>query len=274
MLLTKLLSPLILYFIEAIELGLQMYRAKGLAFRKVDLHIHTPKSMCYSDQSVTPEQIVDAALAIGLEVIAITDHNTAGAIDDIRYIASKNGLFVFPGIELSTKGGHAIAIFELDTPVARLQNFLDCLGIAREGWGDATTMTRNGIEEVFQKIEERGGIGIAAHIERWPSGFLETNEPRRVKIRIHGNEYISALEITMPQNKGLWNAGQVRGYPKKYACIQGSDAHAVDEIGRRLVYIQMEQVSLEALRSALLDYETKIVFPDELPPEQIMDSGS
>ncbi len=251
-----------------------IYRAKGLVFRKVDLHMHTPKSMCYSDQSVTPEQIVDAALATGLEVIAITDHNTAEAIDEIRHIAGKKGLFVFPGIELSAKGGHVIAIFELDTPVARLRDFLDCLGVSREGWGDATTMIGNGIEEVFQKIEERGGISIAAHIERWPSGFLETNEPRRVKIRIHGNEYISALEITMPQNKGLWNAGQVRGYPKKYACIQGSDAHAVDEIGRRLVYIQMEQVSLEALRSALLDYETKIVFPDELPPEQIMDSGS
>ena len=34
-----------------------MSRVKGLAFRKVDLHVHTPKSMCYSEQSVTPEQI-------------------------------------------------------------------------------------------------------------------------------------------------------------------------------------------------------------------------
>ncbi len=229
------------------------------------MHIHTPKSICYSDQSVTPEQTVDAALATGLQAIAITDHNTVEAIDDIRYIAVKKGLFVFPGIELSAKGGHVIAIFELDTPVARLQDFLDYLGVTREGWGDATTMTGYGIEEVFQKIEEQGGIGIAAHIERWPSGFLETNEPRRVKMRVHGNEHLNALEITVPQNKGLWNAGQVPGYPKKYACIQGSDAHAVDDIGRRPVYIQMEPVGLAALRSAFLDYETKIMFPDELP---------
>ena len=35
-----------------------------------------------------------------------------------------------------------------------------------------------------------------------------------------------------------------------------------------------EPVSLGALRSALLDYETSIVFPDELPPEQITDYSS
>ena len=245
-----------------------MNRVTGSAFRKVDLHVHTPKSMCYSDESVTPEQIVDAALATSLEVIAITDHNTVEAIDDIRRVAGNKGLSVFPGIELSAKGGHVIAIFELDTPVERLKDFLDCVGVAREGWGDAATMASGGIDEVFQKIEERGGIAIAAHIDRWPSGFLETNEPRQVKMRIHSNKYLSAMEITLPHSKGLWNAGQVPGYPKKYACIQGSDAHAPDEIGRRPVYIQIERVGLAALRSAFLDYETKIAFPDELPPSK------
>ncbi len=150
----------------------------------------------------------------------------------------------------------------------RLQDFLDCVGVAREGWGDAATMASGGIEEVFQKIEERGGIAIAAHIDRWPSGFLETNEPRPVKMRIHSNKYLSALEITVPQSKDLWNAGQMGSYPRKHACIQGSDAHAPDEIGRRPVYIQMERVGLEALRSAFLDYEARIVFPNECAPSQ------
>lgn len=245
-----------------------MNSVSGLAFRKVDLHVHTPKSMCYGDQSVTSEQIVDAALAAGLEVMAITDHNTVKAIDDIRQVGRKKGLFVFPAIELSTQGGHVIALFELDTPVERSQDFLNYVGIDREGWGDAAVMVRDGIEDVLQKIEERGGIAIAAHIERWPSGFLETSEPRRVKMRIHSSKYLSALEITVLQNKSSWNAGQVRGYPKKYACIQGSDAHALDEIGRRPVYIQMERVSLEALRLAFLDYNKKIVFPDEVSPSK------
>jgi PHP family Zn ribbon phosphoesterase len=241
-----------------------MDKVKGLAFRKADLHVHTPKSLCYREPSVTPEQIVDTALSVGLEIMGITDHNTVEAIDDIRAVARQKGLVIFPGVELSTKGGHVIALFEVDTPVADLQDFLSYVGLLRGGWGDATVMTESGIEEVLQKIHERDGVSIAAHIERWPSGFLETNEPRRVKMRIHGNSYLSALEITVPQNKSLWNTGQMRDYPRKYACIQGSDAHALEEIGRRLVYIQMEPVNLDGLRSAFFDHQTRIVFPEEL----------
>jgi PHP family Zn ribbon phosphoesterase len=245
-----------------------MNKTMAPTFRKVDLHIHTPKSSCYGDSLTTPEQIVDAALTENLEAIAITDHNAVGAIDDIRRVAGKNGLFVFPGVELSTKSGHVIALFELGTPVDKLEEFLDYVGVARGGWGDAHTMTADGMENIFRKIEERGGIAIAAHIERWPSGFLETKEPLRVKKEIHDSKYLSALEITIPQSKDAWNAGLMRDFPKKYACIQGSDAHEPDEIGRRPVYIYMEQVSLEALRSAFRDYETKIMFPDEIPPDK------
>ena len=227
--------------------------------------MHTPASVCYSERSLTPEQMIKAALASGLELIGITDHNTVAAIDSIRQVGREKGLFVFPGVEISTKGGHVIALFELDTPADLLGDFLDDIGIAREGWGDATTMAVDGIETVFQKIVERGGIALAAHIDRWPSGFLKTTEPLRVKMNIHSNRYLSALEITVPESKGLWNAGQARNYPKRYACIQGSDAHALNEIGRRSVYLRMEPVNLEALRAAFLDYEMKIMFPDELP---------
>ena len=123
------------------------------AFRKVDLHVHTAKSVCYGDSLATPEQVVDAALAENLEVIAITDHNSVGAIEDIRRVARNNGLFVFPGIELSTKSGHVIALFEMDTPVDKLEDFLDYVGVDRKGWGDAHTLTTDGIEDTLRKIE-------------------------------------------------------------------------------------------------------------------------
>ena len=241
-----------------------MSRCEGPVFRKVDLHVHTPKSVCFRDKSVTPEQIVDTALAIGLEAIAITDHNTPAAIDDVVR-AAKDNLFVFPGIELSTREGHVFAIFELATPLAILEDLLDDVGIDGERQGDATAIAGVGMEEVCQRIAEHNGIAIAAHIERWPSGFLETNQSRRVKMRIHGNHHLSALEITVPQNRGLWNEGKNRGFPKKYACIQSSDAHALEEIGRRPVCIHMEEVGLTAIRSAFLDHGTKIVFPNECP---------
>ncbi len=235
----------------------------GLTFRKADLHIHTPNSDCYGDTSVTPGQIVDTALAAGLEVIAITDHNTFRSIESIREDAGGKGLFVFPGVELSTKSGHFIALFETSTSIDLLEDFLDYLPVDRKKWGDGTATLTVEVEEVLEKIDEWGGIAIAAHIERWPSGFLESGESRQNKMRIHASRYLSALEITIPQYRELWNNGEVRDYPKKYACIQSSDAHNLDEIGRRPVYIKMDNVNLSGLRTAFNDYEDRIAFPDE-----------
>lgn len=243
-----------------------MDRAKDSVFRKADLHVHTPRSMCYRDRTAALKQILDTASGRGLEVMAITDHNTVAAMAEIADMPRNGNLFIFPGVEVTTREGHVLAIFELGTPVPELENFLEDIGTSREGRGDGTTLARCGLEEVCQKIEERGGLAIAAHIDRWPSGFLETNEPREAKLRIHDSPHISALEITIPQNRTLWNAGEMRGYPKKYACVQSSDAHALADIGRRPVYIQMEQVGLAALRAAFLDYTNRIVFPGECAP--------
>ncbi|MFC2070374.1 PHP domain-containing protein [Chloroflexota bacterium] len=238
-----------------------------LIFRKANLHIHTPASLCYNDKSVTPEQIVNAALAGGLDVIAITDHNTFDAVENIRDIAQKKGLCVFPGIELSTKGGHFTALFEIDSTLNELIATLELLQPERNSWGDGTAILEGNTEEIIKQIALRGGIAIAAHIERWPSGFLESGETSRVKMNIHASPYLSALEITIPQDRISWNNGKMLNYPKKYACIQGSDAHNLDEIGRRPVYIKMESCNLEALKSAFQDYEDRIAFPDDISKE-------
>jgi histidinol phosphatase-like PHP family hydrolase len=235
-----------------------------LAFRKIDLHVHTPKSACFSDASVTPEQIVDAALAAGLDAIAVTDHNSAEAADELRRAASGKGLTIFPGVELSTVGGHMLALFPLDTPLAEMRDFLNNVGLGPQQWGDSINVASGDTEEVLRKICERGGLAVAAHVERWPSGFLETQQPRAVKMAIHASDYLTALEITIPRNKPRWNAGTVRNYPRKRACIQGSDAHALAEIGRRPVYIRMESISLDVLREAMEDFEAAIRFPGEL----------
>jgi len=233
-------------------------------YKKLDLHIHTPQSLCYSDLTVKAEQIVEAAVASGLHAIAVTDHNTGTGIEDIRKVAVKNGLVVFPGIELTTKGGHFLSIFEVDTSLVLLNSLLDELGVTQENRGDGAELVEGEVDGVFAKVVEAGGVLIAAHIERWPSGFLETKESRSAKMAIHANPYLSALEITVAQNREQWNNGEVRGYPKKYACIQGSDAHAPVEVGRRPFFVRMEKIGLASLKSAFADWHDSIIFPDQL----------
>lgn len=233
-------------------------------FTRADLHIHTPESICYGDPLATPLQIVQRAVVAGLGAIAITDHNTFAGVDEIRRLGNQEGLTVFPGVEVSTEAGHVLALFDPSTPSAQLDVFLLSLGLDGAAMGDGARLVEGDIEDVFRKIGEHGGIAIAAHIDRWPTGFLEAAESRLAAMRIHGSSYLKALEITQPQNKSTWNEGNMRGFPKRYACIQNSDAHALADIGRRTTYLKLASRDLDGLRLALNDYEENIRFPEEM----------
>lgn len=233
-------------------------------YRKMDLHVHTPESSCYSDGEVNPSDIIQAALDAKLDAIAITDHNSINGIKNLKEAAKDTKLVIIPGVEVTTRHGHFIALFEIDTPIDELNSFLDNVGIDTQGRGDAHTVSTDEIETVLQKIKEHGGIAIAAHIDRWPSGFLETKVSRKRKQEIHENKHLDAIEITIPKNRQAWRNGQVRGYPMKRACVQGSDAHNPNEIGRRPVYIKMDTVKLTEMKNALKNYETDILFPEDI----------
>src|SRR2546427_9848750 len=89
----------------------------GLQWRKLDLHVHTPASADFDKRQMSPDDFVSAAIRKGVDGIAITDHNTAEWIDQIKE-AAKGKLAVFPGVEITAAGGkegsiHIIAIFDV-----------------------------------------------------------------------------------------------------------------------------------------------------------------
>lgn len=236
----------------------------GLTYKKADFHIHTPASVCYGDKSVTQEQIIDATLDNGLEVFAVTDHNTFESVDSLRKIGREKGICVFPGVELSTKSGHFIALFDTDTPVTKLEEMLLLLQPDRSRWGDGTAKLDMDTVEVLKQVTKSGGITIAAHIERWPSGILESGESSHMKMIIMESPYLTGLEITVPGDRTDWNNGKMNNYPGEYACVQSSDAHNLDEIGRRPVFISIENCNLEALKAAFSNFKDRIRFPDDM----------
>jgi predicted metal-dependent phosphoesterase TrpH len=65
----------------------------------IDLHTHTDRS----DGSVPPAQLVRDALALGLEALGITDHDTLDGCDMAAPVAAEAGLELVCGIELSTR---------------------------------------------------------------------------------------------------------------------------------------------------------------------------
>ena len=99
----------------------------GLRYKKADLHVHTPASKCFyeADKNITPEEFVDYAISQGIEVMAITDHNSAKWIDDIKNAAIGKNITIFPGVEVSVdEGFHIIGIFDIDKDSNHINNLL------------------------------------------------------------------------------------------------------------------------------------------------------
>ena len=102
----------------------------GLQFYKLDLHTHTPASRCYLHKEQTAEQIVQAALDQGLAAIAVTDHNTAEWINQMKAAAQGSGLVIFPGVEISmSEGFHLVALFDPSVDQKHVENFLGAIKI-------------------------------------------------------------------------------------------------------------------------------------------------
>ncbi len=82
--------------------------------RSADLHIHT----YYSDSTYTPEEVLQHAVAAGLDGIAVTDHDTVEGIQPVRELALQTNVEIISGVELSSE--------EENRDIHILGYFIDC----------------------------------------------------------------------------------------------------------------------------------------------------
>ncbi len=88
-----------------------------------DLHAHT----IYSDGALTPQELINRAKNVGIEYIAITDHDTVSALAEATDYGRSVGIKVIPGVEVSTeyynREVHILGYF-IDLKNASLLNYL------------------------------------------------------------------------------------------------------------------------------------------------------
>jgi hypothetical protein len=77
----------------------------------IDLHLHTTAS----DGRFSPAELVARAAAVGLTVMAVTDHDTVSAVDEVERLAVARGIRVVPGVEITAvhdeRDVHMLAYF-------------------------------------------------------------------------------------------------------------------------------------------------------------------
>jgi hypothetical protein len=232
----------------------------GAKYHICDLHIHTPKSLCYKDKAVTPDQIVKKAIEKGISVIAITDHNRIDGIEEILNAAKNTDLIVFPGMEITAQGGHVLALFDPGTSLSVLDDALTSCGLPKEIRGTEEAIGNPFIEVLKTISKSYGGLTIAAHCDG-PKGFLRTIEQGQLKMQIYKDENLHALELVDLVNLNNYLEGKDPNYNRKIACLQGSDAHNLDEIGGRYTLIKMDHISVVGLLHAFNEPSLRIAFP-------------
>ena len=278
---------------------------KGTRWFKCDFHLHTTASDCFQDKAITPDQWVDRAIEVGLNCVAITDHNTGSKIDDIKNSAIGKNLTVFPGVEITcdTSKIHLLVLFDVDKSTQYIEDFLIACGISRSDFGKQSAGTQKTIFDVVNIAEERSGLVIPAHIDEYNGlesvghsnmeMFFQDRNINAVHI-VHKqfykevkfdsqlindlNDYYNIpdprLEEVILKN---WRKPVTLAMKYKNAILTFSDnpheekssAHGLQGIGQRYSWIKMdENPSLESLRQAFLmpDFRVKNCFDNENIP--------
>jgi 3',5'-nucleoside bisphosphate phosphatase len=133
----------------------------------IDLHTHT----VYSDGTFTPRELVQLARHRGLDVVAVTDHDTTNGLVEAAAFGSEVGIEVVPGVELSTvhegEGVHLLCYY-LDPSHPGLMAELTRLRDDRFTRGERMVrrLQELGYPITFERVREiaRGGNIIRPHV--------------------------------------------------------------------------------------------------------------
>jgi len=229
-----------------------------------DLHIHSTLSPCGSLE-MSPSAIVYRANELGLNLIAVTDHN---AIENGYYvgrIAKKFDIDIIYGLEAQTEEEvHTLIFFDTYEQAYEFYKMIypklpDITNVP-EHFGDQVVVDENdeiirtekkvllnslsmSIDELYTLVNKYEGLCIPAHVDQESFsiiaqlGFI----PEHLDVE--------AVEITYRTSE----EEVIRRFPllKKYTMVSFSDAHYLKDIGRVYTEFYLNSPRVEEIKKAL-----------------------
>ncbi len=231
-----------------------------------DLHVHSCLSPC-GDNDNTPNNLAGMAVVKGLQILALTDHNTCGNCPAFYAACKRQGVIPVAGMELTTAEDiHLVCLFPtLEAAMAfhaqvgarrvRVQNRPDIFGdqlILDENDAvvgcdadllpNATTLP---LEEGAALARSHGGLCYPAHIDREANGILAVlgsfpEQPDFACVEYRDRDSRPALEERFPLLRGKQT-------------VFSSDAHYLWDINEPEHYFELddEPYSGDKVRQAL-----------------------
>lgn len=212
-----------------------------------------------------PPLIVDEALRKGLDVIAVTDHNTTGNAGAVMEAARDTTLTVLPGMELQTREEvEILCIFDamsqaeawqakVDAWLPPLENDAERFGpqfvvdaegdFVREETRMLQAPARVALEEAARAVRSLGGLVIPAHIDRPAKGLIPV-------LGLWPPDLVAdAAEVSCHMRPSEARA-TYRSLPE-IPVISSSDAHWLDWIGKVMTVFELiSEPTVNELRRA------------------------
>ncbi len=236
---------------------------------RVDLHVHTVLSPC-ADLLMTPGNIIKRALEKGIDILAITDHNSAENLKPALHLARNTELKIIPGIEVETSEEvHLLCLFEDVDSALQLQEFIYKLLPDMENREDVfgqqlqtdendqyikkvkqllSTAVNISLQNLVKKVNALGGTVIPSHINRVNGivkqlGFIPDDLNISILEANSKNEIVK-LEDLFPG----------------YSIIKNSDSHYLDQI-KPSMQLWLEKPSLpDIVKTLNSKKERKLLF--------------
>jgi predicted metal-dependent phosphoesterase TrpH len=197
----------------------------------IDPHIH---SLYSGDARGTPEEIIKRAKVVGLDAIAIADHDSMkGSQEALKEAKNYEDILIIPAMEITSNKGHIVA-----------------LGITEE--------VKKGLspQETMDRIHDMAGIGIVPHpFVRYRAGLL-------TKIKDFNADAIETLNSRYIVGYSNWKAKKLAiemGIPE----IGASDAHFLGGIGSCVTLVDAD-CSVDSVLKAIKSGKTA-AFGDRTP---------
>ncbi len=236
-----------------------------------DLHVHSCLSPC-GDEDMTPGNIVGMALLNGLQIVALTDHNSTKNCPAFFKIAKAHGIIPIAGMELTTSEDvHAVCLFRdlesamdfgayVDDHRFKIKNEAEIFGrqlIMNEDdeiCGEEEYLLINAsylsLEDAYREVTARGGVCYPAHIDRSSSGIISMlgdfpPEPHFTAFELND---IASLSDCLEKHPVLTNRGLVH--------VASSDAHYLTDISEQGFAVELEDAPYSSAKvtNALIDY--------------------
>ena len=241
-----------------------------------------------SDKDATghAQAIVDKAVDFGIEVLAVTEHNSVNSVAAFRSAARNRKVHIFPGFELSSSEGvHVLCLYPPETELDRLGRYLGQFGI--RDTAPSSALADKSFVDVLETVRSQEGISIAAHLTKGKGLF--TALQGKARISAWRDENLLAVQIPgavddLPQDIREIVRNRNPDYRRTHApekelavaAVNAKDIFEPEQLGKRSAtcWIKMHEVSIDGLRQAFLDPGSRIrLNPEdgEFRPEEHME---